>query len=185
MNARQEIKDYVVLPRGQDNCLPPHSMILDFTMSHDRYRRSNVHPTGKVTSRHLYDDFFHLIFLHSYPETSVLGREWPEESDQFQFLRTVFLSHLKGCVGLILGKDSTMRISIPLESGPIHVYDGEDSLCGSSGSWWGLTEEWLLSKKLRSTWNDVNGPGQGRGVHPQSSETFLNPDLVWHCFGFY
>jgi len=75
MNARQEIKDYVVLPRGQDNCLPPHSMILDFTMSHDRYRRSNVHPTGKVTSRHLYDDFFDLIFLNSYPETSVLGRE--------------------------------------------------------------------------------------------------------------
>ena len=29
-----EIKDYVVLPRGQDNFLCPHPLILDFTMTH-------------------------------------------------------------------------------------------------------------------------------------------------------
>jgi hypothetical protein len=32
-----ELKDYVVLHRGQDNCLPPPSLILDFTMRHDRF----------------------------------------------------------------------------------------------------------------------------------------------------
>ncbi len=31
--------DYVVLSRGQDNCLPPHLLILDVTVTHDRYGR--------------------------------------------------------------------------------------------------------------------------------------------------
>lgn len=35
-----ELNDYIVLPRGQDNCLPPRSLILDFTMTHDRFGRS-------------------------------------------------------------------------------------------------------------------------------------------------
>jgi hypothetical protein len=37
-----EIKDYVVLPHRRDTCLPPRPLILDFTMTHDRYGRSNV-----------------------------------------------------------------------------------------------------------------------------------------------
>jgi hypothetical protein len=35
-----ERNDYIVLPREQDNCLPPRSLILDFTMTHDRFGRS-------------------------------------------------------------------------------------------------------------------------------------------------
>ena len=31
-----------VLPHGQYNYLPPHSLILDFTMTHDRFGRSHV-----------------------------------------------------------------------------------------------------------------------------------------------
>ena len=44
-----EIKDYDVFPRGHDNYLPPRPLILDFTMMHDHYGRSHVHPTGKLT----------------------------------------------------------------------------------------------------------------------------------------
>ena len=36
-----EIKDYVVLPRGRNNCLPRRLLILDFTMTHGRYGISN------------------------------------------------------------------------------------------------------------------------------------------------
>ncbi len=45
--------------------------------------------------------------------TSPLTRELPESSDQFRFLRRSFLDHLKGSVGLILGKTSVMRVSRP------------------------------------------------------------------------
>ena len=32
-----EIGKYIVLPRGQDNRLPPRPLLLDFTMTHDRF----------------------------------------------------------------------------------------------------------------------------------------------------
>jgi hypothetical protein len=37
-----EIKDYVVLTRGDDNPLPPHTMIMDVTVTHDRYGHSTL-----------------------------------------------------------------------------------------------------------------------------------------------
>ena len=40
-------------------------------------------------------------------ETSDLGNELPEESDQFRFLRVVCFANLKGAVGLIMVKVST------------------------------------------------------------------------------
>jgi hypothetical protein len=39
----------------------------------------------------------------------------PEESEQFRFLRAASFDNVKGSVGLILAKASTMRISIPLD----------------------------------------------------------------------
>ena len=44
-----EIKDYVVLPRGEasDNRLPRHALILDVTMTHDR--DATLHTNGKLT----------------------------------------------------------------------------------------------------------------------------------------
>ena len=44
-----EIKDYVVLPHGQDNCLPPCPLILDFTITHDRFGRSRLDSSGRLT----------------------------------------------------------------------------------------------------------------------------------------
>ncbi len=44
-----KIKDYVVLhkPQGQDNSLvPPRTLIMDFTMTHVRFGRSQLHPIG-------------------------------------------------------------------------------------------------------------------------------------------
>ncbi len=41
--------------------------------------------------------------------------EFPEESDQFRFLRVSCFANLKGVVGLIMSKASAMRISIPLD----------------------------------------------------------------------
>ena len=47
-----EVKDYVVLqkPRVQDNRLPaPHTLIVDFRMTHVRFGRSHLHPMGQLT----------------------------------------------------------------------------------------------------------------------------------------
>ncbi len=67
------------------------------------------------TSDRIYDDFNRLLFLHAHREASVLTNELPEEPDQFRFLRATCLTNLKGSVGLILAKQSTMRISIPFD----------------------------------------------------------------------
>ncbi len=61
------------------------------------------------------DDFIHLLFFHTHRESSSLGNELPEESDNFRFLRDVCFANLKGGVGLIMTKSSVMRISIPLD----------------------------------------------------------------------
>ena len=48
-----EIKDYVVLqkPQTQDNRLPPpHTLIMDYTMTHIRFGRSNLRPMGQLTN---------------------------------------------------------------------------------------------------------------------------------------
>ena len=63
----------------------------------------------------VYDDFNRLRFLHSNREASALDNELPEASDQFRFLCATCLANLKGSVGLILTKTSTMRMSIPLD----------------------------------------------------------------------
>ncbi len=67
------------------------------------------------TSDHIYDDFLRLLFLHVHREVSALPNDIPEESRHFCFLHTACLSNIKGSVGLILAKASTMRISIPLD----------------------------------------------------------------------
>jgi hypothetical protein len=72
-------------------------------------------PVVVDTFDHIYDDFSLLLFFHTHREASVLVNELSEESGQFGFLRTACLSNLKGSVGLILTKTSTMRISIPLD----------------------------------------------------------------------
>ena len=56
-----------------------------------------------------------LLFLHAHRETTVLTNELPEESNQFRFLRAVCFANLKVAVGLIMTKESAMRISIPLD----------------------------------------------------------------------
>jgi hypothetical protein len=72
-------------------------------------------PLAVDTLGRLYDDFLHLLFLHAHREASALTNELPEESDQFRFLRAACLDNLKGSVGLILVKESAMRISILLD----------------------------------------------------------------------
>ena len=64
-------------------------------------------------SGRIYDDFFPFLFSPAHREVS--ATELPEESDQFRFLRVACLSNLKGSVGLILAKESDMRISTPLD----------------------------------------------------------------------
>ena len=72
-------------------------------------------PTAVDTTGRLYDDFSRLLFLHAHREASALSNEIPEESGQFRFLRAACYANIKGSVGLILAKDSSMRISIPLD----------------------------------------------------------------------
>ncbi len=45
----------------------------------------------------------------------MLTGEFPEESDQFRFLRVSCFTNLKGEVGLIMAKASAMWIGIPLD----------------------------------------------------------------------
>jgi hypothetical protein len=72
-------------------------------------------PVTVDTSGRVYDDFSRLLVLLSHREASVLVNEIPEESEQFRFLRSACYANIKGSVGLILGKASAMRISIPLD----------------------------------------------------------------------
>ena len=72
-------------------------------------------PVAVDTSDRIYDDFLRLIFLHDHREASALSNDIPEESGHFRFLRAACLANIKGSVGLILAKESDMRISIPLD----------------------------------------------------------------------
>jgi hypothetical protein len=47
-----ELKDYVVLQKTQkqlDRLPTPRTLILDFTFTHTRFGRSNLHPIGQLT----------------------------------------------------------------------------------------------------------------------------------------
>ncbi len=72
-------------------------------------------PVAVDTAGRIYEDFSRLLFLHTHRETSALVNEIPEESEQFRFLRAACFTNIKGSVGLILPKESVMRISIPLD----------------------------------------------------------------------
>ena len=72
-------------------------------------------PITVNTSGRVYEDFARLLFLYAHREASILVGELPEESDQFRFLRASRLSNLKDSVGLILTKDSTMWVTIPVD----------------------------------------------------------------------
>ena len=48
-----EIKDYVVMskPQTEDNVLPPpHTLIMDYSMTHIRFGISHMHPMGQLTN---------------------------------------------------------------------------------------------------------------------------------------
>jgi hypothetical protein len=74
-------------------------------------------PVVVDTTGRIYDDFSRLLFLHAHREASALPNEIPEESEQFRFLRAGCFANIKGSVGLIWAKASTIRIStmIPLD----------------------------------------------------------------------
>jgi hypothetical protein len=151
----------VFLSHGEYDRIPPRALVMDVTMTHDRYGRTTQYTNGAITHRvpstgapqsdgalnkvvrikirhyrqiyedrpdpivflpitvstsgHVYEDFTRLFFLHEHREASILAGELPEESEQFRFLRDSRLSNLKGSVGLILAKASTMRVTIPID----------------------------------------------------------------------
>jgi hypothetical protein len=72
-------------------------------------------PVPVDTTGRMYDEFIRLLFLHTHREASVLTSKLSEELDQFLFLHSSCFANLKGVVGLILSKASTLRIGIPLD----------------------------------------------------------------------
>jgi hypothetical protein len=46
-----EIQDYVILTHGEDDRLPPGTLVMDVTMTHDRYGRTTHHTNGALTHR--------------------------------------------------------------------------------------------------------------------------------------
>ncbi len=46
-----EIKDYVVMQKPQvDRLPPPHTLIMDYTMTHVQFGRSHLHPMDQLTN---------------------------------------------------------------------------------------------------------------------------------------
>jgi hypothetical protein len=46
-----EIKDYVILPLGEDDRIPPHTLVMDVTMTYDRYGLTTRRTNGTLTNR--------------------------------------------------------------------------------------------------------------------------------------
>ena len=46
-----EIKDYVILSRGEDDRFLPHTLVMDVTMTHDRYGRTTQCTNGTLPHR--------------------------------------------------------------------------------------------------------------------------------------
>ena len=69
-------------------------------------------PAAASTSGRINEEFWRLLFLPAYREAKALIGSLSEESDQFRFLRDV---NLKGSIGLMLTKTSTMRVTISLD----------------------------------------------------------------------
>jgi hypothetical protein len=46
-----EIQDYVILPRGEDDRIPPRTLVMDVSMTHDRHGRTTQHTNGSITHR--------------------------------------------------------------------------------------------------------------------------------------
>ena len=44
-------KNYVILPRGEDDRLPPRTLVMDVTMTHDRYGRTTQRTKEALTHR--------------------------------------------------------------------------------------------------------------------------------------
>ena len=53
-------------------------------------------PVEVDTADRIYEDFSRLLFLYVHRETSTLGNELPEESEQFRFLHPFALIILRG-----------------------------------------------------------------------------------------
>jgi hypothetical protein len=46
-----EIKDYVILPPGEDDRLPHHTLVMDVTMTHHHYGRTTQRTNRKLSHR--------------------------------------------------------------------------------------------------------------------------------------
>jgi hypothetical protein len=46
-----EIKDYVIFPHGEDDRLPPRTLVMDVTMTHVPYGRTTQYTNGALTHR--------------------------------------------------------------------------------------------------------------------------------------
>jgi hypothetical protein len=46
-----EIKDYVILTHGEDERIPPHTLVTDVTMTHVRYGHTTERTNGALTHR--------------------------------------------------------------------------------------------------------------------------------------
>jgi hypothetical protein len=72
-------------------------------------------PVAASTSGRINEEFSRLLFLDAHRDASALAGELSEESVQFRFIRAPCLANLKGSIGLMLTKDSVMRVTIPLD----------------------------------------------------------------------
>jgi hypothetical protein len=130
-----EIKDYVVLQKPQeqaDRLPPPRTLILDFMMTHPRYGRSHVNPTGQLTNTRRSDGtpepdgvikkvtrkkitHYRQMYIDRPDPIAFMPIAVDTSGRIYDFFLRTCLTNIKGSVGLILAKASVMRISIPLD----------------------------------------------------------------------
>jgi hypothetical protein len=124
-----EIRDYVVLqkPRDLTDCLPPPcTLILDFTLTHTRFGKSQMSSLGQLTHTRRTDGVpdpdgalrtvarakirhYRQLYINR-PEPIAFIPVAVDTAD-----RVACFANIKGSVGLILAKTSAMWISIPLD----------------------------------------------------------------------
>jgi hypothetical protein len=88
--------------RGEDDTIPPRTLVMHVTMTHDRYGRTTQRANGGLTHRvsstdssqpdgvlnktarmkistsgRVYEDFTRLLFLYAHREASILAGELP------------------------------------------------------------------------------------------------------------
>jgi hypothetical protein len=93
-----EIKDHVILPRGEDDRLPPRTLVMDGIMTHDRYGCTTQRTNGELSHR-------------------VSSTSAPQPDGTLNKAARINIRHYRQIYAdrSVLAKDSAMRVTITID----------------------------------------------------------------------